>query len=120
MLLLVWATDLVTHLLRHRPSFIHLRSNTHHHHIDEFPIDPNINTSSIMTMTLKQLTNHSLLYISLALATGGARALSAVSTSGSKRKQIVKTEDVPGLKNGMDYVKLGDSDLILSNICMGT
>lgn len=27
---------------------------------------------------------------------------------------------VPGLKNGMDYVQLGDSDLVVSKVCMGT
>jgi len=34
--------------------------------------------------------------------------------------KIVKTVQVPGLKNGMDYIKLGDSDLIVSKVCMGT
>ena len=28
--------------------------------------------------------------------------------------------NVPGLKNGMDYAKLGSSDLIVSRVCMGT
>lgn len=28
--------------------------------------------------------------------------------------------NVPGLKNGMDYAKLGSSDLIVSKVCMGT
>ena len=27
---------------------------------------------------------------------------------------------VPGLQTGMDYVRLGDSDLIVSKVCMGT
>jgi len=27
---------------------------------------------------------------------------------------------VPGLENGMDYVKLGSSDLVVSKVCMGT
>ena len=27
---------------------------------------------------------------------------------------------MPGLKNGMDYVKVGTSDLLVSKICMGT
>jgi hypothetical protein len=27
---------------------------------------------------------------------------------------------VPGLKNGMDYMQLGDSDLVVSKVCMGT
>ena len=61
------------------------------------------------------------LYFSLLVP--GAKAFSATApatAASSKRKQIVKTEDVPGLKNGMDYVKLGDSDLVVSNICMGT
>lgn len=36
--------------------------------------------------------------------------------------KIVKTIDVPGLKHGMDYVKLGgdDCELVVSKVCMGT
>lgn len=60
----------------------------------------------------------------VSLLATGVKAFSAptstASQTKSKRKQIVKTEDVPGLTNGMDYVKLGDSDLVVSNICMGT
>ena len=33
---------------------------------------------------------------------------------------IVENRKVPGLQNGMDYVKLGSSDLIVSKVCMGT
>jgi hypothetical protein len=32
----------------------------------------------------------------------------------------IKTVAVPGLKNGMEYARLGDSDLVVSKICMGT
>ena len=32
----------------------------------------------------------------------------------------MKNVAVPGLENGMDYVKLGDSDLEVSKVCMGT
>jgi len=60
----------------------------------------------------------------LSLLATGIKAFSATSnvatSSSSKRKEIVKNEDVPGLKNGMDYVTLGDSDLVVSKICMGT
>jgi hypothetical protein len=28
--------------------------------------------------------------------------------------KTVRNEKIPGLKNGMDYVKLGDSDLVVS------
>lgn len=34
--------------------------------------------------------------------------------------KVVKNLPVPGLKNGMDYVQLGDSDLIVSKVCLGT
>ena len=54
------------------------------------------------------------------LATGARGFSSTAAPTKNKLKQIVKTESVPGLKNGMDYVKLGDSDLVVSNICMGT
>lgn len=33
---------------------------------------------------------------------------------------IVTNKAVPSLKNGMDYVKLGSSDLVVSKVCMGT
>lgn len=32
-------------------------------------------------------------------------------------RTIQKNVQVPGLKNGMDYVQLGDSDLIVSKVC---
>lgn len=37
----------------------------------------------------------------------------SVSTSAGNKS-------VPGLKNGMDYQKLGSSDLVVSKVCMGT
>ena len=43
-------------------------------------------------------------------------ALSSIAAS----KATVGNKPVPGLVNGMDYVKLGDSDLVVSKICMGT
>mmetsp|Transcript_25694 Transcript_25694/g.31526 ORF Transcript_25694/g.31526 Transcript_25694/m.31526 type:complete len:406 (+) Transcript_25694:118-1335(+) len=43
----------------------------------------------------------------------------AVESTGRFVKKIGNTP-VPGLKNGMDYVQLGDSDLIVSKVCMGT
>ena len=55
-----------------------------------------------------------------------ARAFSssspATGSAGSavKSTAIVKNLSVPGLKNGMDYVRLGDSDLVVSKVCMGT
>jgi len=45
-----------------------------------------------------------------------ASAGSTLAFSGS----ITKNVAVPGLKNGMDYCKLGTSDLEVSKICMGT
>ena len=46
----------------------------------------------------------------------GVSAFSAVAPSSTSIKNVA----VPGLKNGMDYVKLGDSDLEVSKVCMGT
>jgi hypothetical protein len=37
-----------------------------------------------------------------------------------KYNAIVKNVAVPGLQTGMDYVTLGDSDLVVSKVCMGT
>jgi len=33
---------------------------------------------------------------------------------------IISNKSVPKLKNGMDYTKLGSSDLVVSKVCMGT
>lgn len=32
----------------------------------------------------------------------------------------IGNKPVPGLKNGMDYVRVGDSELVVSKVCMGT
>lgn len=49
------------------------------------------------------------------------RALSSTpSTSTTSRNAIVKNEQVPGLEHGMDYVKMGSSELVVSKVCMGT
>jgi len=56
--------------------------------------------------------NSAILLFSLSVS----HALSSISAS----KATVGNAQVPGLKNGMDFVKLGDSDLIVSKICMGT
>lgn len=40
--------------------------------------------------------------------------------TGNVYNKILKNVQVPGLKNGMDYIKLGNSDLIVSKVCMGT
>jgi len=40
--------------------------------------------------------------------------------SGTAASRTVGNAAVSGLKNGMDYVQLGDSELIVSKICMGT
>jgi hypothetical protein len=42
---------------------------------------------------------------------------SALST---KPLAILENRNVPGLQNGMDYVKVGSSDLVVSKVCMGT
>jgi hypothetical protein len=47
------------------------------------------------------------------------RSVNALSSIAFASK-TVGNEKVPGLKNGMDYVKLGDSDLVVSKVCMGT
>ncbi|GKY90465.1 hypothetical protein MPSEU_000020300 [Mayamaea pseudoterrestris] len=49
-------------------------------------------------------------------------ALSSTTTPArtSPYNAIVKNVFVPGLENGMDYTRLGDSDLVISKVCMGT
>jgi hypothetical protein len=49
-----------------------------------------------------------------------ATAAARTSSSMSKYNAIVKNVAVPGLQHGMDYVTLGDSDLVVSKVCMGT
>ena len=64
---------------------------------------------------MKRPTVASFLGLFLASLAHSIRAFSAVAM-----ESIVRNEKVPGLKNGMDYVQLGDSDLIVSKVCMGT
>jgi len=61
----------------------------------------------------------------LLLLLGGVRALSSPSSSSASPSKknynaVVKTAACDGLENGMDYVKLGSSELIVSKVCMGT
>lgn len=63
-----------------------------------------------------------LIFIAAAPPTRVAEGLSAVADA-AKTKGLqtpVKNVDVPGLDKGMDYVQLGDSDLVVSKVCMGT
>jgi len=51
--------------------------------------------------------------------------VTAFSSTSEKRSSVVATavianNAVPNLKNGMDYVNLGTSDLLVSKVCMGT
>lgn len=48
------------------------------------------------------------------------RALSSTINTSTTPKGFVRNISVPGLKNGMGYVKLGDSDLVVPKVCMGT
>ena len=52
----------------------------------------------------------------LLLGAIGADAFSTTATPSS----VVENKSVPSLDNGMDYVKLGSSDLLVSKVCMGT
>ncbi|CAB9525956.1 Aldo-keto reductase (Fragment) [Seminavis robusta] len=47
-------------------------------------------------------------------------SLSLVASSSAFSGSITKNVAVPGLQNGMDYCKLGTSDLEVSKVCMGT
>lgn len=63
-----------------------------------------------------------LIFIAAAPPTRVAEGLSAVADA-AKTKGLqtpVKNVVVPGLDKGMDYVQLGDSDLVVSKVCMGT
>jgi hypothetical protein len=49
-------------------------------------------------------------------AAQGARGFSQVTAETSKNC-LLKNVAVPKLKHGMDYVQLGDSDLVVSKVC---
>ena len=69
-----------------------------------------IRLQKLITSIMK-LSVISLLLLSRPLVHG----LSTVSAAPS-----VGNKAVPKLKNGMDYIQLGDSDLVVSKVCMGT
>mmetsp|Transcript_43493 Transcript_43493/g.48995 ORF Transcript_43493/g.48995 Transcript_43493/m.48995 type:complete len:477 (+) Transcript_43493:86-1516(+) len=54
------------------------------------------------------------------ITVGGFRNPSKDDENSNSYNKIIKTVDAPGLKRGMDYVRLGNSDLIVSKVCMGT
>jgi aryl-alcohol dehydrogenase-like predicted oxidoreductase len=59
------------------------------------------------------------------LAPDAAQAFSATVSpptgkADATARAPVKNVAVPGLEKGMDYVTLGDSDLVVSKVCMGT
>lgn len=66
------------------------------------------------------IKNDFFLLISHSVTTSTVRSLSSVApatTSKNTATTIIKNVQVPGLKNGMDYVKLGHSDLVVSKVC---
>ncbi len=65
----------------------------------------------IVSLKLRPVLSVSLGVIMLSTFT---KALSTASSSGMVNRPV------SGLKNGMDYVKLGSSDLEVSRVCMGT
>lgn len=42
------------------------------------------------------------------------------ATAAASSSAVVENKSVPSLENGMDYVRLGSSDLTVSKVCMGT
>jgi aryl-alcohol dehydrogenase-like predicted oxidoreductase len=72
----------------------------------------------------KQSFSHGVSAFSATVApavTSEFRSPLADEEKGNIYNKIVKTVKCPGLKRGMDYVKLGgDSDLVVSKVCMGT
>mmetsp|Transcript_16154 Transcript_16154/g.22752 ORF Transcript_16154/g.22752 Transcript_16154/m.22752 type:complete len:415 (-) Transcript_16154:265-1509(-) len=64
--------------------------------------------------------------LTAATTTSSFSLVRALSTTAPKsvlpdaRNVITKNVQVPGLDNGMDFVKMGSSDLVVSKVCMGT
>jgi len=63
-----------------------------------------------------KFSNPNLIFLLLGASAIGADAFSTTAAPSS----VVENKSVPSLKNGMDYVKLGSSDLFVSKVCMGT
>jgi hypothetical protein len=63
---------------------------------------------------------HGLAGSTTASAEAAKAAASKAAPLAKSYNAIVKNVAVPGLQNGMDYVTLGDSDLVVSKVCMGT
>ena len=70
--------------------------------------------------TSNMMLNKAVLYLASLSYLSRVAALSTNAVTNTVDPSIVKNVAVPGLKNGMDYVKLGSSDLIASKVCMGT
>jgi len=68
------------------------------------------------------VTDNAFHTLPLVRAFRGTRGLSTSTSAAtcSTKAAVIRTVQVPGLKNGMDYTRLGDSDLIVSRVCMGT
>jgi hypothetical protein len=81
-----------------------LNSSSNHYSSHGFFVTPTTPASSVSTSTTTTTT----------------RMMStSTSTTDTNRKYnaIVKNQKVPGLKHGMNYIQLGDSDLMVSKIC---
>jgi aryl-alcohol dehydrogenase-like predicted oxidoreductase len=61
-----------------------------------------------------------LLQVSLTLLSITSCPISVSALSTKSSLAIVENRAVPGLKNGMDYCKVGTSNLVVSKVCMGT
>eukprot|EP00586_Coscinodiscus_wailesii_P009673 CAMPEP_0172509722 /NCGR_PEP_ID=MMETSP1066-20121228/222452_1 /TAXON_ID=671091 /ORGANISM="Coscinodiscus wailesii, Strain CCMP2513" /LENGTH=174 /DNA_ID=CAMNT_0013288339 /DNA_START=32 /DNA_END=553 /DNA_ORIENTATION=+ len=62
--------------------------------------------------------------VAAVLASSNKTLVSSLSTTTPPKQilasPIVSNKSVPGLQNGMDYTKVGSSDLLVSKVCMGT
>ena len=65
----------------------------------------------VLSGTCCQISPHSPAAAHASLRLSAARGLSTIAQPKVTNKQV------PGLKNGMDYVQLGDSDLVVSKVC---
>jgi hypothetical protein len=52
-----------------------------------------------------------------AATTATTTATTTPLSSTRNSKMLPKNQPVPGLQHGMDYIQLGDSDLLVSKIC---
>jgi len=73
---------------------------------------------TLLILLLPTASSFGVLSMTASPKAGGSTVSPAVQIPPAKN--IVQNRAVPGLKQGMDYIRLGTSSLVVSKVCMGT